>query len=494
VRQALGASRRRLVREMLSETLLLFLLAAAPALLLARWGVDLIAAFRPPTPLPVFLDFPVDWSAAAFAGALALAAGVLFGLAPALRATRRAPNAALHDGTAGGGTRQLRLRRGLVAVQLALSLVLLVAAGLLLRALDTARSIDPGFRTDGVVGYPFSFELTGRDDEGARQLLQQLVEEARALPWATAVTATATLPLDMSRMGIGGVEIDGRESPSEFGFETDANVVAPGYFDALDIPLAGRDFTFADRHEGERVAIVNRTFEARYFPDGALDRTFRLIGDENPPTYRIVGVARDIKASRLDEPARPFLWVSAMQWNARDYYVMARGADVATMTRELGALARRLDPDLPPGPPSPLAEVAETSTLPQRLAGSVAGVVGAVGLFLAAIGLYGVAAFAVAARRRELAVRMALGARGQDVVRFVVADAARPVIVGTLAGLALAFGLSRLLSSLLYGLSPTDLVTFAGVPALLVAVAVVAVLVPARRAAAIEPAAALRSE
>lgn len=494
VRQALGASRRRLVQELLSETLLLFLLAAAPALLLARWGVDLIAAFRPPTPLPVFLDFPVDWSAAAFAGALALAAGVLFGLAPALRATRRAPNAALHDGTAGGGTRQLRLRRGLVAAQLALSLVLLVAAGLLLRALDTARSIDPGFRTDGVVGYPFSFELTGRTDEGARQLLADLMTETRALPWATAVSASATLPLDLSRMGIGGVEIDGRESPSEYGFETDANVVAPGYFTTLGIPLEGRDFDASDRFDGVRVAIVNQTFAARYFPEGALDRTFRLVGDDEPPTYRIVGVARDIKASSLDEPARPFLWVSAMQWGARDYYLLVRGADVVTMTRDLTALARRLEPDLPPGSPSPLSEVAATSTLPQRLAASVAGVVGAVGLFLAAVGLYGVVAFAVAARRRELAVRMALGARGQDVVRFVFVDAARPVAVGAAVGLALAFGLSRLLESLLFGLSATDLVTFAGVPALLVAVAVVAVLVPARRAATIEPAAALRSE
>ncbi|MCM2270801.1 MAG: ABC transporter permease, partial [Thermoanaerobaculia bacterium] len=422
-------------------------------------------------------------------------AGLLFGLAPALRATRRAPNAALHDGGAGAGTRQLRLRRALVGAQLALSLVLLVAAGLLLRALDKAQRVDPGFRTDGIVGVPFSFELAGRDGDGALRLLEQLIEETRALPWATAVTASATLPLDLSRMGIGGVEVDGVESPSEFGLETDANVVAPGYFAALAIPLAGRDFTFADRMERERVAIVNRTFEARYLPAGALDRTFRLVGPgEEPVTYRVVGVSRDIKASSLDEPARPFLWVAATQWGARDYYVMVRGADAATMTRDLAAVARRLEPDLPPGSPSRLDEVAATATLPQRLAGSVAGVVGSIGLFLAAVGLYGVVAFSVAARRREMAVRMALGARGADVVRFVLADAARPVAVGTAAGLALAFGLSRLLESLLFGLSANDLVTFAGVPALLVAVAAVAVLVPARRAAAIEPAAALRSE
>jgi predicted permease len=495
VRQALGASRRRLVREQLAETLLLFAFAAPPALLLASWGVTLIEAFRPPTPFPVFLDFPVDWTAAAFAFSLALATGLLFGLAPALGATRRAPNAALHDGGAGSGTRQLRLRRALVGAQLALSLVLLVTAGLLLRALDKAQRVDPGFRAAGLVGVPFSFELAGRDDDGARLLLEQMIEETRALPWATAVTASATLPLDMSRMGIGGVEVDGVESPSEFGLETDANVVAPGYFAALGIPLAGREFAFSDRFDGERVAIVNRTFEARYLPDGALDRTFRLVGPgDEPITYRVVGVARDIKASTLDEPARPFLWVTATQWGARDYYVLARGADLATMTRDLAAVARRLEPDLPPGPPSPLDEVAATSTLPQRLAGSVAGVVGGIGLFLAAIGLYGVAAFAVAARRRELAVRMALGARREEIVRFVLADAARPVAAGAVVDLALAFGLSRLLANLLFGLSATDLVTFAGVPALLVAVAVVAVLVPARSAAAIEPAAALRSE
>ena len=496
VRQALGAPRGRLVRQLLTESMLLFALAAPPALLVARWGVSIISALRPPTPFPIFLDFPVDWTVAAFALALSLATGLLFGLAPALRASGKAPGAALHDGGAGSGTRQLRLRRTLVGAQLALSLLLLVLAGLLLRALGTARGIDPGFRSAGVVAYELNFELAGYTDATARGALTSLLERARALPGIDAATAARVLPLDRSRMGLGGIEVDGVESPSSRGFEADANIVAPGFFATLAIPLDGRDFDARDRSDGERVAIVNRTFAERLFPDGALGRVFQLReGPESRTPYRIVGVASDFRAYALEEAPSLFYWLPAEQADVRQVSLLVRGtSDLGALTRSIDALAKSVDPDLPPGPPRPLVEIAETSTLPQRLAASVAGGAGAIGLFLAAVGLYGVVAFAVAARKRELALRMALGARPEDVVRFVLADSAPPIVGGALVGLALAFALSRLLASLLFGLSPTDLATFLGVPALLGGVALLAVLVPARRAAAVAPAVALRSE
>jgi hypothetical protein len=311
-----------------------------------------------------------------------------------------------------------------------------------------------------------------------------------------AVTAARVLPLDRTRLGVGDVEVDGVEGPSRGAFEVDANIVAPGFFSTLGIALEGRDFDGGDRRDGERVAIVNETFARRLFPDGALGRVFRLReGGELRTPHRIVGVARDIRSHALEDGPTLFVWLAASQADVRRISVLVRSAtELGALTRGVEAAVRSVDPDLPPGAPRPLVEVAELSTLPQRLAASVASSAGAVGLFLAAIGLYGVVAFAVAARRRELALRRALGATESDVVRFVIADSARPVVAGAAVGLALALGLSRLLSSLLFGLSPTDLVTFLGVPALLGAVALVAVLVPARRAAAAEPAAALRGE
>jgi len=495
VRQALGAPSRRIVRQLLAESALLFLLAVPPGLLLARWGVDLLAAFRPPTPFPVTLEFPVDWSAALFATAVSLATGILFGLAPALQAARRAPLAALHDGAAGSGTRQLRLRRVLVGAQLALSLLLLVTAGLLLRALGTAQRIDPGFRAEGVVAYEFNFDIAGYSGEAARGELARLIEGARTLPGVAGASASMSVPLDLNRIGLGGVEVDGIQSPSQRGFEVDANIVAPGFFATLGIPVEGRDFDATDVPGDAHVAIVNDSFAKRFFPTGALDRTFYLRDGEPRVPYRIVGVARDIRHFSLGEAPVPFFWAAASQSDLRRMNLLVRtSGNLASTTRAVETMARGLDPDLPPGPPQSLPEVAAPSTLPQRLAASVAGSVGAVGLFLAAVGLYGVVAFVVAARRRELAVRIALGAERRDVIRFVLADAARPVVVGSAVGLALSFALSRLLSSLLYGLSPTDLVTFAGVPVLLGLVALVAVAIPARRAAAIDPAAALRSD
>ncbi len=496
VRQALGAGGGRIVGQLLTETALLFALAVGPALLLARWSAALLAALRPPTPFPVRLDFPLDWTAAGFALAVALATGIVFGLTPALRAARSQPLHALHDGTSGAGTRQLRLRRVLVGAQIALSLVLLVAASLLTRALATAQRIDPGFRTAGVVAYEFNFDLAGYPEERARRALTELVEGARRLPGVTAASAARVVPLDLSRMSFGGVAVAGFESPSKWGFDADANVVAPGFFSTLDIPLEGRDFDAGDRAGGDRVAIVNQTFAERFFPQGAVGRGFDLIvGRDQKESYRIVGVARDIQSHALGDEPKLFYWLAASQAPVSELHLLVRAtAGTSGLDRAVETLARNLDPDLPPGPPRPLAQVAATSTLPQRLAASVAGSVGSVGLFLAAVGLYGVVAFVVAARRRELAVRIALGARREDVLRFVLSDAARPVVGGVVAGLVLALALSRLISSLLFGLSPSDLVTFAGVPLVLGAVALAAVALPARRATRIDPAEALRSE
>jgi predicted permease len=495
VRRALGAARGRIVREFLLESCLLFTLAVPLGLLLARWGVDFVAAFQPPAPFPLFADFPVDWRAAGFALALALVTGVVFGLAPALHAARRDPQAELRDFSATVGRKPLRARRALVGAQLAVSMLLLVVGGLLLRAMERARDVDPGFDPAGVVAFEFDLSLAGHRDDGGRARLAELVERARALPGIDAASATAVLPLDLSRMGLGGVEIEGRESPSRFGFEADANVVAPGFFATLRIPLAGRDFDLTDTAGGERVAIVNERFEREFLPGGALGRVFYLVGSEGREAHRIVGVARDFRTHSLGAEPVPFFWLPASQQPVRAMSLIVRSSQpAATVAAAVRTLFRGVDPDLPPGLPRPLPEVAVVSTLPQRLAASVASAVGVLGILLAALGLYGVLAYAVSCRQREIAVRVALGAERGSVLRLVFADAARPLALGLAVGGAASLAAAFALHSLLFGLPALDAPSFGGAAIILLAAAALACWAPARRALALDPAATLRAE
>jgi len=496
VRRAIGAPRGRIVGELLVETTLLFLLAAPPGLLLARSGVGWIAAFRPPTPFPVALDFPVDWSAAGFAVLLALVTGLLFGLAPALRAARNDPNSDLRAGATTPGRRPLRARRLLVAAQLAASLLLLVVGGLLLRGLSRAGEIDPGFDAEDVVSFEFNLDLAGRNDETARAELAELLAGARALPGVESASAAAVLPLDHSRMGLGAVHVDGVESPAGRGLDADANIASEDFFETLRIPVEGRDFEAGDHAGAERVAIVNRRFERDYLAGSGVGRFFHL-GEPGPEreTYRVIGVADDFRAHSLGEPPAPFFWLPASQSAARRMNLLVRSRlPLESLVGPVRELFRRIDPDLPPGLPRPLVEVAAMSTLPQRLAASIAASLGALGILLAALGLYGVLAFSVASRRREIAVRKALGAQPALLLRLVAADAAGPLAAGVGLGLAAGFAVAHALRSMLYGLPPLDLSSFAGACAILLAAAALACWLPARRVLALDPASALHAE
>ncbi|GJG87630.1 hypothetical protein tb265_28110 [Gemmatimonadetes bacterium T265] len=497
LRLALGATRGRLVRQLLTESLLLYALGAAGGVLVAVNATRLLAHLSLPADTPFaadLLDLSPDARVLAFTLVVSLATGVAFGLAPALQAARVDVTARLRTDTAGAGSRRSRAQSVLIAGQTAVSLLLLVAAGLFLRALDRGRRVDLGFDPSHVAVAGFDLWTSGYDN-GKGRLFYRTVKEAMArTPGVVAVSYTRDLPLGRSN----GVElrIDGSAVPraSEHGMPVSYGEVDAGYFEVMRMPVVeGRGFAAADDERAPRVAVINQAFARRFWPTGAVGRTFRR-GNE---VVTVVGVAHDAKYSRLGEELRPFVYFAIGQPAApadhAELLVRASG-DPARLAPAIRAAVRDFDPLLPAPTVTTLGAATGGVLLPQRVAALVTAVLGVVGLLLAAVGLYGIVAYLGGRRTREIGVRLALGAGRRDVVRLVVGEAMRPVAVGLAVGLLLAFGATRLLTSFLFGVSPLDAVTFVGVAALLTAVALTASYLPARRAAATDPVRALRAE
>ncbi len=498
VRLAIGAGRRRVVRQLLTENLMLFAAGGGLGVLGAVWTTRLLGAINPPTPPPFAFtfDFALDGRVLAFSLALTLAAGLLAGLGPALRSTRPDLVAGLKDESA-GGRRRTRLRGALVAAQMAMTVLLLVAAGLFLRTLISARSIDPGFNPDGVVTLSLDLDLHGYDAEAGRRFLRELDGVLAATPGVEASSTAAILPLGLpANIGFGGVNVEGFEPPEGSGsWDGSVNIVSPGYFETLEIPLLqGRDFDERDNGSSPRVAIINETMANHFWPGGdAVGRTFLTGTFAEGTPWRVIGVARDAKYQSLAGETPFFMYVSVQQRYRSQMSLMVKAADAGSPP--LGAIRAaidRLDPDLPFLEVVSLAEYVEIGFLPQRVAGTVAGILGAVGLLLGTVGIYGVTAYAVGQRVREIGIRKALGARGDMVVRMVVRQGMRAPAVGIAAGLLLALAASRVLGTLLIGVRPGDPLTFLGVVGILAGVALLANYVPARRAARVDPMIALR--
>ena len=498
VRQALGAPTSSIARQLLVESVLLFSLAAPPAVAVAAWGTSLLGRLRPPAPYPIRVDFPLDWTVLAFALVVGLATGVLFGLAPAFQAARRETTPALRD-AAPVGLRRLLGRKTLVAAQLAFSLVLLTASGLLLRALGRASSIDVGFDPKGVETFSVDLGLAGYPEAELGNAQVELVERIARIPTVEHVSFAAVLPMNFDVMGMGGVVPErpaaGAEVP-ERGHDADVNIVTAGFFATLGVPVRGRVFDARDAHAAPRVAVITESMGRMLFGDrDPLGEAFVIDPRGEKLRTEVVGVVRDGRYRSLGAEPDPTYFIPTTQF-ARGYghvLLEARG-DRAARARALAAEIAAFDPDLPRPELRTLEAVAANSTLPQRIAVSVAGSLGTLGVGLAALGLYGLLAYAVARRGKEIAVRTALGAQSAEIVRLVVRDAAKPVAIGVALGLAGATALAFTLGSLLYGLPPIDPVAFAGSAALLAAVAAVAALIPARRALRVSPASALRSE
>lgn len=489
VRAALGAGRGRLVRQLLTEIVTLFLLGALGGVLITTQATAAIERVTIPADVPMALEVSPDLRVLLFALGLALATGLVFGLAPAMRAVDGDLVARLRDGSSGAGTRRGRLGRALIVGQLALSLVLLVAAGLFLRAMSNGTRVDRGFQSAGVQTTLFNTEAWGYDAARGHAFYDALLDRVRAIPGVTAAGYADRLPLTFATSG-DEIFTTPPASPDERGSPINLVLADPGFFEALGMPLvAGRGFSPSDGVAAPRVAVVNEVLARRHWSDGsALGRTFTMRGE----VITIVGILRNAKYSSLTEEVPAFAYFPvAQRWQPNLFLVVQGPATVGDGIRDAVAA---FDPLAPPPLMTPLTEATSLALLPQRLAAIVTASLGGIGLLLATVGLYGMIAQSVGRRTRELGLRVALGAQRRDVVRLIVGEGMRLAGAGVLVGVILAMVATRLLASLLFGVSPLDGVTFVVMTAVLTAVALVASYLPARRVARADPMLALRTD
>ncbi len=497
VRLALGASRGRLISQLLTESLLLAICGGALGLLLSVWASNFILSLDVISQLSVTFDFGVDGRVMAFAMLASLGTGLAFGLVPALRASRPQLVPALKDGQTirRGRGRRVGMSDVLVVSQIAVSLLLLVAAALLVRSLQAAQEIDLGFDVDRTAMQEMQLDMLGLDDERADVFQKQYLERVRAMPGVASAALAQRLPLSAS-IGITGIYIPGvHEGPDDEGYIADEAVVGSGYFETLGIPiLEGRDFAVTDTPDSPAVAIVNETMARNYWPgESVLGKYFRSGGFDGDE-FEIVGVARDHKVRTVGEEPRPYVHFSRDQRRSSRAIVVARTA--GDPTELVGALRRELDafePDLQ-ARPSTVRESVEITLLPVSLGAKLLAGFGILAMLLAAVGLYGVIAYSVSRRVREIGIRIALGADYLGVVKLVVRRGMVLAAAGIVLGALAAASLSSLLQSVLYGISGVDPIAFGGAALLLLGVAFTANYIPARRAARVDPLVALRSE
>ena len=499
VRLAIGAGRGRLIRQMLVESTLLFLIGGSGGLVLARLMTGALLSLLPAVPLPIDVTLALDGRAVVFTLTLSLVAAILSGLAPAFHASRAEVVGALKSDTQGGPER-IWLRHAFVVSQVALSIVLVVGAALFARALQRASEIDPGFDPHGVELAALDLSLGGYTADTGRVFARELIRRVRETPGVQAAALSAVMPLGDRGIGLGGLAVPGVEPRNgrRF-FDVDWNVITPGYFATMKMALlTGRDFSDADREGTPSVVIVNETAARQWWPrQDALGKTLlQETGRPDAPdavrTLTVVGVARDSKYRNLGEDPRPFVYVPIQQQYLPRTVIAARSAHGQRLAGELRALLASMNPNLPIVQSLTFDAYSQLGLLPQRIAASVAGSLGLVGVLLAAIGIYGVTAYMVSSRTREIGIRMALGAERASVVRMVLRQGLMLTMIGAAIGLAVAAAASRLLGSLLFGVGATDPLTFIGSTLLFFVVGAAACYVPARRATAIGAMDALR--
>jgi predicted permease len=490
VRVALGAGRSTVVRQLVTETVVLFLGGCAVAIGIASVATHAIAAFKPPIEVPLELDIRVDARVIGFTLAVALVVGVVFALVPALRSTRLGVMAVLKS-EGGTASRRSRSRNAVVMAQLAFTLLLLVDAALVARALSSALDVNPGFGIRGMRVATTDLQMRNYGSDAGRHVLEQWRAALLAQPGVRAVAFTSRPPLGAgnSTMAFRATR-DARDRMS-----ADFATVSNDYFGVMGIPLlTGRAFTTGDRDGGEQVAIVSAELARRVYgsPAKAIGRTL-VVGRGPTDGYSIVGVTADTKVRSLAESPRFMVYLPIGQSHVQEVSAMIRG-DVTTAASAARTTLRALDADLPLMNNSTFEQYTSVALLPQRLAGVVSATLGIIGLLLAAIGVYGIVAYAVSQRTREIGIRVAVGATPSGVARFMAGEGVRVAAIGIVIGLALALGGAQLLRSFLLGMNPYDPLAFGGAAAGLLTVAVVACVVPARRAAKVDPVVALRAE
>jgi predicted permease len=482
VRLSVGATRVRLVRQLLTESIVLAGLGGALGILVAYWGRQL---------LPFGQTAPMDWRVLGFVAGVSVLTALIFGLAPALRATRLDLAGAMKETSRSvTGARSL-LARALLVVQVSLSLVLLIGAGLFLRTLDHLRRVDVGFNPHNLLMFNVNPQLNRYDAERTQQIYRQLEAELSALPGVRSMAFTRVALLS------GSTSISSIYKPGQTtGTNVHVMTVTPRFFSTLEIPMQlGRDFSDRDGRTAPMVAIINETAARTLFPNQSALGQRLGTSVEKAGDIEIVGVIRDTKYSSVRDAPPPTFYTPFLQGASRGMTAVVRTAsDPTSLVDEVRAAVRRVDATLPITNVTTQTEQVERRFTQERLFANAYTIFGGLALTLAAVGLFGLMSYSVSRRTNEIGIRMALGADRRRVALMVLGESLLLVVIGVGLGLAAAVGAGRFVRATLFGLTPTDAVTFTAAITLLVAVGVLAAYLPARRASRVDPMAALRQE
>jgi putative ABC transport system permease protein len=502
VRKALGASHARLVRQVLTESVVLSAVAAAAGVLLARALVSAVAASA--SGIPRVTDVRLDPVVLAFTAAVAIATALVFGSLPALQLARRDAAPSLHADRGGRTAIRKGVRGALVSAQVGLALILLVGAALLVQSFTKLLRVPAGFNTNHILTARLSIPLEGyRERDQVVRFFDRVLDGVRSSPGVRQAGAVAGLPLQSQR-GDWDFYLEG-ETPGPHGSDrpTDWQVVTPGYFETMGIQLVrGRFPAVTDRGDTQAVAVINETLARTFFADrDPIGRQIRMSGDDRP-WMTIIGIVGDVRQDGLDAAAVPEVYMPHAQFRPfwrdttlRTFTVVVRSeADAASVAGVLRQQVRALDPNMPISAVLTMEAVVAESVAERRLHMLLLSTFAAIALILSVVGTYGVLAYQITERTQEFGVRMALGARAGDILAMVIRDGMMPAVAGVVIGLAGATLVTRLLSSLLFETTPLEPVTFAGTAGLLLLAALVACCVPARRATRVDPSTALRAE
>jgi putative ABC transport system permease protein len=497
IRLAIGATRGRLVRQLLTESLLIALAGAVGGALIAWWLTSVVASSSLPLPIPLAFDLHVDRRVLAFTIGAAMLAGVLAGLAPAVQASRPSVTADLRGEaslTRAAG-RRLTMRDALVAGQMAVTALLLIVAALLTRSFAAAQRTSPGFAVNKLSVVSTDTAMMRYSEERSLRFYEQATARVRAIPGVESAALATRVPLQLNP-NRWEIWIPGRHQPDVQGDTIEATTVSPDYFQTIGVPIVeGRAVTESDRPETPRVAVVNETFARRYWPgESAVGKTFHTRGPEGP-RFEIVGVSADHKVLTLSERPTPFLHIARNQRPTSYAAILARTrSDAAALLREMRRELLALEPNLVFVENQTMEAEVDATLLPMRASAWLVSGVGLVAMLLAAIGLYGVIAYSVARRTREIGIRVALGARPGAVLALVLRQGLVVALVGLIVGCLLAVAAARAIAGALYGISSGDPVSWLTAAAVLLTASALANIVPAWRAVRVDPCEALRTE
>ena len=494
IRLAIGAGRARLVRQMLTESLTLALAGGVAGLALAAGLIRLLAAYQPPMPIDIDVDFGLDWRVLAFTLGASAITGVAFGLVPAMRSSRPDLVPALKtDGNNEPRRRGLTLRDALVVVQVSVSIVLLVAGALLVRSLSAASQADLRYDADRISFVALAMEMNGYDDERSEAFFDVARARLQARPGVEGVALVSRVPLSLNDNNW-GIFIDGHQASSaDAPYTTGGASVDESYFSTMNLEItSGRGFNASDIIEKRRVTVVTQAFASRYFPNtSAVGQQFRTRWESDP--HEIIGVVEDYRVNTPGEEPTPYVHMPLPRNTRFGNFMVRTAAPAATQILQLENELHSIDPDLVFLDSGPMRQLAETRLFAVKLGAWLIGSFGLLALVLAAVGLYGVIGYSVSRRTREIGIRIALGAESGNVLKLVLRQGMTLVVVGGVVGAALAAVAGRLLASVLF-VSPVDPIAFAMALAILLAVAAVANWVPARRASRVDPMISLRGE